>query len=127
MRLGLETPTDIEGRHRLWEALSDLYLDNEPTERDFEWIAEVCASSPYSLEEIDCIMFAEVYPALIGNLLSPAGEWAGFNAEWLNNKILTGCRPRIYAPWWLSPVKQFFFGAKWRRIKKRINEKRHAN
>lgn len=123
----LEPQTDLASRRRLWQALSDLYLDNEPTAPDLDWIAEVCASSAYSLVEIEHIMFSEIYPALIGNLLSPAGEWAGFDTEWLNSKILTGRRSRTYVPWWLNPVKQFYIGAKWRRIKQRINEKRDDN
>lgn len=125
MRLGPQT--DLESRRPLWYALSDLYLDNEPAARDLDWIAEVCASSPYSLAEIDRIMFAEVYPALIGNLFSMAGEWTGFDTAWLSDKILTRCPSRTYVPWWLNPVKQLYFGAKWRHIKQRIKEKRYGN
>jgi hypothetical protein len=119
-----QAPNTLAARRPLWQALSDLYLDNEPTERDLAWIADVCARSPYSLNEINHIMFGEVYPSLIGNLFSMAGEWAGFDPEWLINKISQNQSRRTFLPWWINPVKQYYLGAYWRCIRRKIHEKR---
>src|SRR5262245_29072371 len=78
---------DLENRRRAWEALSDLYLDTD-TSRSRSWRAQTLAASPYSLEELDQILIDEIDPACRTNSLSTAGEWAGFDMEWLENRIL---------------------------------------
>ena len=56
------------------------------------------STAAYSLEELDAILAEEVYPACAFNLRSVAGEWAGFDADWLEGLILCGgAAPR---PWW---------------------------
>ena len=42
----------------------------------------------YSVAEIERIFWNEVRPAVRFNLLSIAGEWAGFEIEWLSQRIL---------------------------------------
>lgn len=59
--------------------MSVFYLDTELTDFTIEYIAKICAESTYSIEEIEKIMFTEVWPAFIGNLWSVAGEWGGGN------------------------------------------------
>ncbi len=71
----------------MWEALSDFFLDTELDGSDYERIASVLASSPYSIQDIEDILRHEVYPVLIWNLRSVAGEWAGFDREWLRGSI----------------------------------------
>ena len=77
---------DIENRRPVWLALSDLFLDTD-TSLSREWRARELSQSPYSIEELEEILVTEVYPACRGNLLSIAGEWAGFDMEWLERKI----------------------------------------
>jgi hypothetical protein len=77
---------DIESRRPVWQALSDLFLDTD-TSLSREWRVRELAKSPYSIEELEEILVTEVYPACRGNLLSIAGEWAGFDMEWLGGKI----------------------------------------
>jgi len=48
---------DLENRRRAWEALSDLYLDTD-TSLSRPWRAEILASLPYSLEELEQILTA---------------------------------------------------------------------
>lgn len=83
--------SSIDERTPVWTALSELFLDTELQEDDHSRIARVLAASPYSEEKLDEILRFEVTPVLRGNLLSVAGEWAGFDEAWLREKIA----PRI--------------------------------
>jgi hypothetical protein len=91
-------------------------------ESDYQYIAKVCAESPYSLRELDRIMFCEAWPALIANLYSMAGEWSGWNEEFLVNRILSKYRLRLHIWWRLNPLKLFYCW-KWGHVKSLV--KRH--
>jgi hypothetical protein len=73
-------------REAVWVALSDMYLDTD-IELFIEPCAEALADSPFSREELARILFEEVHPALVFNLLSVAGEWGGFETTWLFERI----------------------------------------
>lgn len=77
---------DIENRRAVWQALSDLFLDTD-TSLSREWRARQLSQSPYSLDELEETLVTEVYPACRGNLFSIAGEWAGFDMDWLEERI----------------------------------------
>jgi hypothetical protein len=85
---------DISARQPVWEALSDMFLDTD-TSLSRQWRATQLAQSPYSIEQIEFILINEVYPVCKYNLLSVAGEWAGFNPEWLKSTILRRLRSRF--------------------------------
>lgn len=84
-------PDQVNERMPVWMALSELFLDTELREVDHDRIAAVLAASPYSVEKIEEILCCELTPVLKWNLRSVAGEWAGFNEQWLIEKIT----PRI--------------------------------
>ncbi|MET4108272.1 hypothetical protein [Hymenobacter sp. UYP22] len=84
---------DAERRKPVWVALADLYLDTELQEQDFQHIAVVCAESGFSWAEILLINYNEVAPALWFNVQELAGEWAGWNEEWLVARIQQCYRP----------------------------------
>ena len=90
----------IDDRLPVWVALSDFFLDTELDEKDHQRISEVLASSPYSIQDIEDILRFEVYPVLIWNLRSMAGEWAGFDRDWLQEQIQPRLnrRPKIRMP-----------------------------
>lgn len=93
---------DLEQRRPVWSVLSELYLDTELDESDHERICSVLARSKYSVGQLEEILYRELHPVLFGNLLSVAGEWAGFDEQWLEHSILVlKLRPRTYAivPW----------------------------
>ena len=71
---------DVGNRAPVWLALSNLFLDTELEQDSFECIASSLAASPYSIEEIEAILFDEVYPICIWNMRTVAGEWAGLMA-----------------------------------------------
>jgi len=66
---------ELERRRRVWEALSDMFLDTE-TRWYFPRIALELVRSGYSREELDRIFRNERVPECGPNLLSVAGEWA---------------------------------------------------
>jgi hypothetical protein len=73
-------------REDVWIALSDLYLDTD-VEPFIEPCAQLLAGSAFSRDELARILFEEVHPALVFNLLSVAGEWGSFDREWLCQRI----------------------------------------
>ena len=74
---------EIERRKPVWAALSDLWLDTELKDDDLRRIAGAMRRSGYGVEELREIYLFEVAPVVYPNLLSVAGEWAGFDEEWL--------------------------------------------
>jgi hypothetical protein len=90
-------PDDLEHRRPVWEALSDLFLDTD-TSLARSWRVGILAASPYSLDELQQILIDEVYPVCRSNRFSIAGEWAGFDPEWLERSILRRLR---------SPFRRF--------------------
>ncbi|GGI93465.1 DUF7079 family protein [Shewanella gelidii] len=76
----------IKSRKPVWIAFSDLFLDTDVT-LIYDEIAQICSESEYSIAELKEILTEEVAPVVSGNLLSIAGEWAGFNEEWLVKQI----------------------------------------
>ncbi|SFN90771.1 hypothetical protein SAMN05660284_02498 [Formivibrio citricus] len=111
---------DVEFRMPVWQALGEFFLDNEP---NLEYVARVCAESPYSLGELDQILFNEVWPALSPNLASMAGEWAGWDREWLTKRVLEKYKTGSSRVWWLNPAKLFFCSA-WFSVRKEIEQRR---
>ena len=116
---------DLENRRRAWEALSDLYLDTD-TSLSRQWRAAILAASPYSLEELEQILVEEIHPACRSNLLCVAGEWAGFDMEWLEQRILRRVRSR-------SPLRRFTLArltvprsTEWQRTKEEVVRLRKA-
>ncbi len=73
----------LETRKKIWIELSEFYLDIELTSEDFDRISKTFLESGIELSEIKRIDLIEVFPLLQLNLLSAAGEWAGFDEEWL--------------------------------------------
>jgi hypothetical protein len=93
-------PFSLEERRPVWQALSCLFLDTD-TALFTEGMVRTLAASPYSPAELNDILIDEVYPACRWNLLSIAGEWAGFDEAWLEGRILARRKSRF--PRWLNP------------------------
>ena len=101
-----EHPQTLRDRSPVWVALSEFFLDTELEDCDYRRIARILAQSPYAEDELRQILRFEVYPVCHWNLWPVAGEWAGFNQEWLIASIrpLCGWRPLIRLPclsWWM--------------------------
>ena len=96
----------IEQRRPLWIALSELWLDTELSSVDLERIARVMADSALTIEELRDVYLLEVAPVVSPNLLTVAGEWAGFDEEWLCSRIVSNLRdrPRLTRFWSWFPL-----------------------
>jgi hypothetical protein len=73
-------------RESVWLALSELWLDTEPSEVDINYIARTLAVSDFPLDELEAIYRLEVVPVVYPNALATAGEWTGFDPDWLFEK-----------------------------------------
>jgi hypothetical protein len=71
--------SELARRKLVWLALAEFYLDTELQPADFRRIRAVFDQSGFSEAEIRRIDYEEVGPLLYSNLLSVAGEWAGFD------------------------------------------------
>lgn len=105
---------ELAARRKVWLAFSDLYLDNE---MHYPGIAAALARSPYSLERLRDILQNEVHPVVCFNLLSAAGEWAGFDAGALSARI----ERRLSRPAWLRwlhayPAMRGFVREQWDKL-----------
>ena len=106
---------DLTNRVPVWSALCGLYVDNEMSAQEFDEIIQTCAASPYTLKELEEIMFSELWPAFGSNLLSVAGEWQGWSSETVQKAVLDADHPRWRWPWWLNPFKRVV-AQDWRKV-----------
>ena len=108
-------------RSRMWHLLSAFYLDEHMTSHQLSSIAARCAESKYTIEELDIIMFREVYPALIHNTWAPIGEWV----PWSEEEVAARVRKCRYQPtpvrWW-----QFITWRDWSRLKCQVRQLRRC-
>lgn len=86
---------ELERRRPVWSALSELFLDTTLDAGDLRRIALVLHASRYSEQELDAIYADEVAPVCGPNLMVVAGEWALFDPEWLERRILARRRSAL--------------------------------
>ena len=119
----LEFPDE---RKMVWKELSELYLDTELQESDFNNIALTLFKSPFTFEQIRKIDQYEVFPVLFFNLLDPAGQWAGFEEERLVKNILSwlGSRSQldIFAIKCIYPIYEPVNRSYWKKIEEIYNK-----
>ena len=107
---------DLSRRRPVWDALSNLFLDTELTEKDFRWIANVLVESDYDDAQLDHVLFNEVFPVCVANLRTPAGEWAGFDLDWLQDQILRN-QPRFLKVWKVLEPDRGLIESNWKRVR----------
>ncbi|KAF1828959.1 hypothetical protein BDW02DRAFT_602956 [Decorospora gaudefroyi] len=66
--------------------LSEIFLDTEVEDVFRQSIARKLYDLPLTLKEIDTLFWFDVYPALIWNLVEPAGAWVDFGEEYVCNR-----------------------------------------
>ncbi len=115
----------IEERLPVWEALSEFFLDSELQPDDHERIAQELASSNYSEGELEDILICEVCPVCKWNMLSVAGEWIGFDREWLKEKIGPRYGKRLRFKGLYDFRHRWMYARYWNKIKRRISEIRN--
>ncbi len=122
-------PNELEiltKRRIIWEVISEFYLDTELQEDDLDRITQVFIQSGFELKELKEIDLYEVFPLLKGNLLAPAGAWAGFDQPWLSENCFQYYKKRKHmlhrflCRFW----NRFFYGMRsryWKVIENRIS------
>lgn len=82
-------------------AISELFLDTHLEEEDFARLRDILNESQLSIDELDLIYHDEIAPLLYGNLEATAGEWSGFDPDWLELKISKQSKQSIIGkiPW----------------------------
>ncbi|MFC0350370.1 DUF7079 family protein [Undibacterium danionis] len=114
---------DVEDRTPIWDCMQDLYMDTDVT-LSYNFIAQKCADSKYSIEELERILFNEVLPALRFNMFDlPAPEWAGFPIDWVVKRVLSKHRFGKRKPWILRSYTQIH----WHEVRQLIQETRQRN
>ena len=79
---------ELDRRVPVWTALTDLFRDTEFTDLDAAYVARVLTASGYDPPTLERIFRDEVAPAFGGNMLSVAGEWAGWSEEVVRDHVL---------------------------------------
>ena len=112
----------------IWCTLSDLFVDTEVSVR-LERISDVCAKSNFSIDEITDMLYSEVAPVCMPNLLTVVGEWTGFDEEQLVKKIINylntqqSAMKKLFKPKW-GLIARLYIGKDWLKVAKLIEEKR---
>jgi hypothetical protein len=86
-----------ESRKRVWMAFAEHFLDTE-TRQELPQAALAAVEAGFSVEEAREIWCYEVTPAVGANLWSVAGEWAGWDEEWLVATVAEAARRRRRPP-----------------------------
>ena len=115
-------------REPVWRAMAALWLDTELEETELRYIAAALRESGLPRATLERIYRVELAPVLGPNLLSVAGEWAGFDDAWLRARILDNLRrrPRRTAFWaWFPPTRRLWTyatDAPWRRVLEMLDD-----
>ena len=121
---------ELELRKPIWLALSELWLDTELMESDLDHIASVMSQSRYSLDELRDIYLYEVAPVVYRNLLSVAGEWAGFDKEWLYGEMRRELRrtnsARRFRHRLLRPLMTYATERHWQVLAEKVVDRRRT-
>lgn len=99
----------------MWAALSDLFLDTEWEESDLWHIAQQLVESGYEDDELNSILYGEVFPVCIWNMRTVAGEWAGIDTDWLQERIL-GNEGKFWMKWRLFQLDRWLIRSDWQKV-----------
>lgn len=109
---------DLARRRWVWQAVSDLFLDEEVSEDKLRYIAQVTAECGYTSDELDAIYRREVATAVAFNIFLVAGTWGYWDSEWLEKKIL---RPPGLCYWFdrvlIAPLPLWLLRHEWARVR----------
>ena len=91
------TVEEIAIRRPVWVATSNLFLDTD-VRLWYASVARTLAESPFTSEQLETMFMAEVAPVVEVNLLSPSGESARFDEEWLVSRIVARLEQKVRLP-----------------------------
>ena len=110
---------NLPDRKPIWDFMQNVWMDTDPGIL-LPRVAEMCARSKYSVDDLEAIFWNEVRPAVSFNLcMLPAPEWAGFEINWLTDRVLRKHRYGRSLPIkWLHPYANSW----WQKLRGRILE-----
>lgn len=96
---------ELANRRIAWDHLSTLFLDTDLSDEQIEQLARSLRFSGFSVAELETILEVELAPLLYANRCSPAGEWSGFDTEWIESAIRNGAHREIHK--WYRLIDRF--------------------
>lgn len=114
----------IKERLPVWESLFEFFLDTKLDTQDYERIAKRLAATQFTETEIEEILIGEVCPVCRTNLTGIAGEWIGFDSEWLKRSIAPRIRRTARLKWLFKLRHGWMYGRHWNKVRKLIAEVR---
>ncbi len=94
------SPEEIDRRLPVWCELSELFLDSELEDSDYERIARTIVMAHFSRAEAREILRREVAPVFWINHRTVAGEWQPWPAAQVRDLVTARLKRR---PWWNWP------------------------
>jgi hypothetical protein len=82
--------SETEQRKALWISLADLMLDTDIPELWAKNIVDAMLAAQISLGQTRSIFLDEVAPVFISNLFAVAGEWEGWDGDWVIQRYPQG-------------------------------------
>ncbi|WP_457942358.1 DUF7079 family protein [Vreelandella alkaliphila] len=79
----------VDERGDLWLALAPLWLDREPSERDYAHMIEMIEQHDMSLKELEWMFRLELAPVMARHQLSIASEWRKFDDYALMKQLIS--------------------------------------
>ena len=111
-------PAFSDDDRRVLLALSQLFLDTE-TEQFEDAIALECNAAGVGPERVEELLFDVLAPVLAPNHRAVAGEWSGFDEDWLMQRVAEPNRPlwlrRLLRAWRRRDLEPH-----WTRIRKQL-------
>jgi hypothetical protein len=101
------------GEQEIWPALADLFfLDTAVPSQQLRQVAQLLNDRGWSRQQVERTLVELVAPiagANLGYLIYPSyGEWAGFDPDWLNERIGRRVRLRARLPRWRFWLSDFW-------------------
>lgn len=117
--------TPLTDQQEVWMALSDLFIDNEIS---YEYIAR--RIKHLEVDELERILFYEVAPICIHNMLVPIPTvWLGFSEDYIIPEVRRHLQ-KLHSNWFYRSgvhckVKfyKWYLGKEWLKVVKEIQQK----
>nr|WP_317450663.1 hypothetical protein [Phytohalomonas tamaricis] len=92
-----DTETIIAARRELWLALAPLWLDREPSEKDYVRMADEIDRHDLTAKQLEWIYRLELSPVLAKYQASMVGGWRNFDEDTILPQLVGHCK-RL-TPW----------------------------
>ncbi|MCS2608674.1 DUF7079 family protein [Halomonas dongshanensis] len=109
----------VDERGDLWLALAPLWLDREPSERDYARMVEVAQQHDMTPHTLEWVFRLELAPVLARHNLSIASEWRKFDDLQLMRQLV---RHNLRLKGWRRKSWALFSGLTTMMVRHRLNE-----